>query len=59
MPGGACPARDPKNQNREHRRAMRARAARVRESRGSVLRLRGGDPDIRAEFPSSSMASRE
>jgi len=25
---------------------MRARAARVRESRGSVLRLRGGDPDI-------------
>ena len=25
---------------------MRARAARVRESRGSVLRLRGGDPDL-------------
>ena len=46
MPEGACPARDPKNRNREHRRAMRARAARVRESRGSVLRLRGGDPDL-------------
>ena len=46
VPEGACPARDPKNRNREHRRAMRARAARVRESRGSVLRLRGGDPDL-------------
>ena len=44
MPEGACPARDPKIRSREHRRAMRARAARVRESRGSVLRLRRACP---------------